>query len=221
MKFVAEKTFPNLPCAHQQWFDKDGSNEQFSGACAKFHGYDRSVKFKIEGELDEHGWVFPFGAFKQIRTFLEYYFDHTAVIPADDPRLPAVLEFNKAHKVFDLRVLPYGVSMEMSALFIYEHVQPYVSWVTNERCSIVEVECREHEKNAASLRMSWEEGQAYSMAFYGGPQSLLIARRYGHEVKLPMYAHWAAVKPADALKVIKDKMAASLWTNLCAEMADR
>lgn len=194
MKFSAVKTFPNMPCAHQQWFDTDETGEDFSGSCAKFHGYDRSVTLKIEGIIDGHGWVFPFGHFKQIRKFLEYYFDHTALIGADDPRLAGTIEFNKHAKLFNLRVMPYGVSMEMSALFIWIWVNAYVFKVTKGRCVLTSIECREHEKNAAILEFpAWEAHAAAKK---------IIEEKYGD--MLPEIAVWPFISPLSVLASIRD-----------------
>ena len=110
------KTFMNLPCGHAQWFDKepDGS----PGECASIHGYDRSVRLTFSGSVDEHGWIVPFGELAKVKSWLEYYFDHTTVLPADDPRLgsinPEMLQ--SGGLLHTVRVLPYGVSMEMSSL---------------------------------------------------------------------------------------------------------
>lgn len=174
MKFTAIKTFPNMPCAHQQWFDEDDTGEMFSGSCAKFHGYDRSVELTIEGEIDAHGWVFPFGHFKKVRKFLEYYFDHTAVIGADDPRLAGTLEFNKHAKIFNLRVLPFGVSMEMSSLFVWVWVNAYVHRVTDGRCVVTKVVSREHEKNAAAIEFSMWEAQAAAIKANEGKEPMIL-----------------------------------------------
>ncbi len=214
MKFAAVKTFPNLPCAHQQWFDKDGTKELFSGSCAKFHGYDRSVTLTIEGELDEHGWVFPFGHFKAIRKWLEYYFDHTALVGADDPRLDEIIEFNKNHKVFELRVLPYGVSMEMSALFMWSMVGPYIYFITEGRCALTKIEFREHEKNAATLSNSFQECENFVLAGTGRTKKELkemfnLFKREGDlekqsENALIIRDLWAFVPPNEAIEFIAD-----------------
>jgi len=146
------KAFHKLPVAHMQWFDTDASGEPCTGPCAKWHGYDRSVIFEFCGTPDEHGWIVPFGNLKDVRKFVEYYFDHTAVAPADDPRMKDILEAD-AKGLVDLRVLPYGVSMEMSSLFIWEQVNPYIQKVTNGRCWVSRVECREHDSNSAFLEI--------------------------------------------------------------------
>lgn len=145
------KTFLNLPCAHAQFFDlePDGS----PGECASIHGYDRSVTLTFSGSVDEQGWIVPFGELGRVKKFLEYYFDHTTVLPANDARIASIPESMTAEGglLNKLRVLPYGVSMEMSALFILEHVNAYIMHITKGRCYVSQVECREHERNSAHV----------------------------------------------------------------------
>ncbi|AND75007.1 hypothetical protein pf16_84 [Pseudomonas phage pf16] len=143
------KSFVNLPCAHAQWFDlePDGS----PGECASIHGYDRSVTLTFSGQVDEYGWIVAFGELKKVKEWLEYYFDHTTVLPANDKRVQDIPEsMTQAGGLLGtLRVLPYGVSMEMSSLFILEHVNMYINSITQGRCYVSKVECREHERNSA------------------------------------------------------------------------
>lgn len=146
------KSYYNLPVAHMQWFDTDDTGEACTGPCSKWHGYDRSVHFEFSGEADEHGWIVGFGDLKPVKKFLEYYFDHTALIGADDPRMEAALAAEDAG-IVDLRILPYGVSMEMSAIFIWEQVNPFIYKITDGRAYVSRVESREHEKNSAFIEI--------------------------------------------------------------------
>jgi 6-pyruvoyl-tetrahydropterin synthase len=157
MKIKSTKTWHKLPCGHAQWFDEDSDGRP--GACSSVHGYDRSVKMTFAGEVDENGWIVPFGDLKSVKKFLEYYFDHTTVIPANDPRLDAFHEVNEMTDppMFDLRVLPYGVSMEMSSRFIWEHVNPFIMNVTDGRCYVESVESIEHDSNSAYIEVTEEE----------------------------------------------------------------
>lgn len=190
MRFKALKSFPNMPCAHQQWFDTDESGLPMTGGCARYHGYDRSVDLEIEGQIDSHGWVFPFGKFKQVRQFLEYYFDHTALAQANDPRYNELISFNDRNGFFNLRTLPYGVSMEMSALFIWEHVNRYIYHVTDGRCALTKVTCREHEKNASCLEFDlWEAQNHGKSTCLGGAEEFWV---------LPMKPFWPFVEPHEA-----------------------
>lgn len=141
----SQKAFHKLPCAHAQFQD-------FDGPCKTFHGYDRSVSFEFSGVVDQYGWLVGFGHLKPVRAFLEYYFDHTAVAPANDPRLADIKE--AADKgLFTLRVLPHGVSMEMSALFIWHQVNPFIHKISDGRAWISRIESREQDSNAATIEV--------------------------------------------------------------------
>lgn len=166
--FTVTKTFEKLPVAHCQFQDvkADGS----PGECAALHGYDRSVTITIAAkQLDLHGWVFPFGAFKSIRKWLEFYFDHTSVFPASDPRMDAILAARDSGIIGTARILPYGVSMEMSALFLFEQANRYVYEQSGGRCAIVDIEFREHSGNAGQLKIDFDKSFALASAF-AGPQ---------------------------------------------------
>lgn len=149
LKIKATKVYKNLPCGHAQYFDtkEDGT----PGHCAQVHGYDRSVEFTFAGDPDEHGWIVPFGKLKEVKDFLEYYFDHVTVLPADDPRIGTIPDamVDTGGLLGTLRVLPSGVSMEMSSVFIWEHVNHYVYKTTNGRCYVERVRVYEHERNDA------------------------------------------------------------------------
>ena len=156
LQIKATKVFKYLPCGHAQYFDKepDGS----PGECASVHGYDREVEFTFAGDIDEHGWIVPFGELKPVKDFLEYYFDHVTVLPADDPRLGDITpELTKEGGLLGtLRVLPSGVSMEMSSVFIWEHVNHYIYKITNGRCYVERVRVYEHNRNDAMCEVDRE-----------------------------------------------------------------
>jgi 6-pyruvoyl-tetrahydropterin synthase len=150
IKVKSTKVFKYLPCGHAQYFDKepDGS----PGDCASIHGYDRSVEFTFAGDIDEMGWVVPFGELGEVKKFLEYYFDHVTVLPANDPRLDELMNTSLLRPgglLGTLRVLPSGVSMEMSSVFIWEWVNHYIYKVTNGRCYVERVRVYEHDRNDA------------------------------------------------------------------------
>lgn len=152
-QFTVIKTFEKLPVAHCQFQDKleDGS----PGICSSLHGYSRSVIITIAAkELDPYGWVFPFGAFKAIRSWLEFYFDHTSIFPANDPRMDAILSARASGITGETRLLPYGVSMEMSSLFLYENANHYVYEQSDGRAAITKIEFREHSSNAGDLSIN-------------------------------------------------------------------
>lgn len=153
LQIKSTKSFYNLPSAHRQYFDtnSDGS----PGECSGLHGYDRSVHFVFAGEVDEYGWIFPFGDLKPVKEFLEYYFDHVSLVGADDPALETVEDHHMLNGglLSSLRVLPSGVSMEMSSMFVWEHVNPYIYHMTGGRVYVERVEMKEHARNSAFVEV--------------------------------------------------------------------
>lgn len=185
MKVKSTKAWHKLPCAHAQWFhvNDDGT----PGNCASWHGYDRSVIMTFAGRTDEMGWVVPFGGLKKVKEFVEYYFDHTALIPANDPRVEEIIRISDGMTIplFKYRVLPYGVSMEMSSLFVWEQVNPYILDITDGRCYLEKVEMVEHDSNSAFIIVTEDD-----------------ARRQARSIKavrsLIMMEKWPIVEPKHA-----------------------
>jgi 6-pyruvoyl-tetrahydropterin synthase len=188
IKIKSTKVFRNLPCGHAQYFDtnEDGT----PGHCAQVHGYDRHVEITFAGVPDEHGWVYPFGGLTPVKEFLEYYFDHVTVLPADDPRvesIPAELT-DTGGLLGTLRVLPSGVSMEMSSLFIWEHVNHYIYKTTQGRCYVERVRVYEHERNDAMCEV--DEATARADAQRKNPSCREL---------LPKKPRWDWEAPLDAI----------------------
>lgn len=160
MIFKSTKSYYNMPCSHQQWKDADQSGIPGTGECAKTHGYSREVHFEFTAtEVDEYGWVVGFGALKPVKDWLTWLFDHTSLWEASDPRLEKVIEFNKTldFPVNNIRVLPFGVSMEQSSFFIALFVVPFILKETNNRCWVSKIEVRENDKNSAILELTKED----------------------------------------------------------------
>lgn len=180
MYIKSTKKFDRMPCAHAQYFDTTTGGIDYSGHCAGLHGYSRSVAFEFSGIPDQNGWIVPFGGLKVVKAWLEYYFDHTAIIPADDPRKDQFIKASEQDKMFDLRILPYGVSMEMSSLFIWEHVNAYVMNTTDKRCFVSKVTVIEHEPNSGFLEANYQEAlESYQKIYvFGGDYQLLPKKRY-------------------------------------------
>jgi len=196
IKVKSTKVFRNLPCGHAQFFDKepDGS----PGECASVHGYDRSVELTFAGTPDEMGWIVAFGdATKPIKKFLEYYFDHVTVLPANDPRLDLIDRIPSLTEpggvLGTLRVLPSGVSMEMSSLFIWEHVNHYVYKITNGRCYVEGVRVYEHERNDAMVVVDEADAKMSAQRKITADAALL-----------PECPRWDWESPADAIKRLED-----------------
>jgi len=188
IEIKATKVYKNLPCGHAQYFDKN--DDGTPGHCAQVHGYDRSVEFTFAGEPDEHGWIVPFGGLKPVKDFLEYYFDHVTVLPADDPRIADIPEHmtDTGGVLGTLRVLPSGVSMEMSSLFIWEHVNHYIYNMTQGRCYVERVRVYEHERNDAMVEVDRETARDSA-----------TRKNVAGADTLPQYPRWDWESPADAL----------------------
>lgn len=160
MIFKSTKSYYNLPCSHQQWKDCDSSGIPGTGECAKTHGYSREVHFEFSAEeVDDYGWVIGFGSLKSVKDWLTWLFDHTSLWEAGDPRLEHVVKANNSAEFpfYNLRVLPSGVSMEQSCLFIALFVNPFILDATNGRCWVSRIEVRENDKNSGILELSKED----------------------------------------------------------------
>lgn len=139
MKFYSTKNYYNLPCCHRQHKDEKH--------CRHLHGYSRSFHFKFAcNDLDEKGWVVDFGNLKKVEQFLNDHFDHTCLINQDDPHLSVFQELHE-RDVIKLVVLPC-VSVERTAQFVYEKMNPIILELTDGRCWICEVEVKENDKNS-------------------------------------------------------------------------
>lgn len=200
VKIKSTKRFKYLPCGHAQFFDREADGSP--GECASIHGYDREVEITFAGEPDEMGWIVPFGELKPVKQFLEYYFDHVTVLPANDPRLAGIpAEMTECGGLLGtLRVLPSGVSMEMSSLFVWEHVNAYIYALTNGRCYVEKVQCIEHDRNTAFVEV--DENTAMTDAkrkmsqdtYLGEPKDLL-----------PLKARWDLENPSDAIERVSTR----------------
>jgi 6-pyruvoyl-tetrahydropterin synthase len=191
LKIKATKVYKNLPCGHAQHFDMN--DDGTPGHCAQVHGYDRSVEFTFAGEPDEHGWIVPFGKLKDVKDFLEYYFDHVTVLPADDPRIEVIPDHmvDTGGLLGTLRVLPSGVSMEMSSVFIWEHVNHYIYKITDGRCYVERVRVYEHERNDAMCEVDEDTAKRNAEHKIDDMRQLLV-----------MQPRWRWESPKDLMKRI-------------------
>lgn len=138
--FQSTKRYENYPCSHRQ--------HRHGGACALVHGYSRSFFFVFEAQtLDACGFVVDFGKLKWLKSHLDYMFDHTLLLCADDPLLPdfRLLEEKGACAI---RTLPHGVGMEGTAQYLCEFVDTMLRDETKGRCWVALVESRENDKNS-------------------------------------------------------------------------
>jgi len=139
-KFISTKRFKGFPCTHRQW--------KANSHCRFVHGYSREFYFEFEcSELTPEMWVMDFGGLKEVKSWLEYMFDHTFLVASDDPHLA---DFQKLDKdgVIQLRILP-NAGMEGTAKFVFEEVNKMIDKMSGGRVKIIKVEVRENEKNSA------------------------------------------------------------------------
>lgn len=154
--YTSTKYFKEIgPCAYRNW--------KSDTECYKLHGYDRSFKFVFGcNNLDKQGFVVDFGGLKEIKRQLEYWFDHTVILQADDPLVETfrILE-SKGHLV--LRTFPL-ISCEGLAEFVGEYVDHQLQQYTGGRSWVISCEMIEAEKNSAIYhprenpdRMRWDD----------------------------------------------------------------
>lgn len=117
--------------------------------CRHLHGYRLIAKLWFNcKELDQNNWVMDFGALKDLKKQLEFTFDHTLVVAADDPQLPIFRQLATADAA-NLVVMDKGVGIERFAEFVFDASNDHVKKLTNGRVWVTKVEVWEHEKNSA------------------------------------------------------------------------
>jgi 6-pyruvoyltetrahydropterin/6-carboxytetrahydropterin synthase len=138
--FKSTKRFTGFPCTHRQW--------RAESHCKFVHGYSREFYFEFAAnELTKEGWVVDFGGLKEIKTWLEYTFDHTFLAAQDDPQLEAFKKLDK-EGVLQLRILP-NPGMEGTAQFVFEEASKILKKLCGDRAWITLVQVSENEKNSA------------------------------------------------------------------------
>lgn len=139
--FTSTKFFHEIgPCAYRNW--------KSDSECYKLHGYDRSFRFVFGCKnLDKQGFVVDFGGLKEIKRQLEYWFDHTVILQADDPLVPTFKELTKQGHC-ELRTFPL-ISCEGLAQYVAEYVDHMLQTSTQGRSWVISCEMIEAEKNSA------------------------------------------------------------------------
>lgn len=140
-KLTIKKKYTDLPFSHRQ--------PKHSGHCRFVHGHNVTFEFTFAAkELDENGFVVDFGKLKFLKDYLYKMFDHTFLIPLDDPEMK-IWEDLYSKNLIDLRIVP-DVSAEGLSIFILEKANEILNTQTNNRVSVVEVTVWEDEKNSAT-----------------------------------------------------------------------
>jgi len=138
--YTSTKRFKGFPCTHRQWRAKSH--------CRFVHGYSREFYFEFQSnEMSPEFWVMDFGGLKEVKAWLDHWFDHTFLVGADDPMMERFKELDGLG-VIQMRVLP-NAGMEGTASFVYNHVNELVKNITNNRVWVSKVEVRENENNSA------------------------------------------------------------------------
>lgn len=138
--FKSSKRFTGFPCTHRQW--------RAQSHCRFVHGYSRQFYFEFAAsELTSEGWVVDFGGLKEIKSWLNYMFDHTFLVAQDDPKLEDFKRLDQ-EGVIQLRVMP-NPGMEGTALYVYEEASKLLKSLYGERAWITFVEVSENENNTA------------------------------------------------------------------------
>lgn len=141
-KFKSTKRFTGFPCTHRQW--------RASSHCRFVHGYSREFYFEFEAkELTPEGWVVDFGGLKELKSWLDYMFDHTFLVAQDDPELETFKELDK-RGVIQLRVLP-NPGMEGTCEYVYNEASKILKKLYGDRAWISFVEVRENDKNSGQF----------------------------------------------------------------------
>jgi 6-pyruvoyltetrahydropterin/6-carboxytetrahydropterin synthase len=138
--FKSTKRFTGFPCTHRQW--------RAESHCKYVHGYSREFYFEFAAnEMTKEGWVVDFGGLKEIKTWLEFTFDHTFLVAQDDPQLEAFKKLDK-EGALQLRILP-NPGMEGTAQYVFEEASKILKKLYGERAWITLVQVSENEKNSA------------------------------------------------------------------------
>jgi 6-pyruvoyltetrahydropterin/6-carboxytetrahydropterin synthase len=139
--YTSTKFFHEIgPCAYR--------NHQSDTECYKLHGYDRSFRFTFGcSNLDKQGFVVDFGGLKEVKRQLEYWFDHTVILQADDPMVGTFRALEKLGHLI-LRVFP-RISCEGLAQYVAEFVDYQLQEKNNGRNWVISCEMIEAEKNSA------------------------------------------------------------------------
>lgn len=139
--FTSTKYFHEIgPCAYRNW--------KSDSECYKLHGYDRSFRFLFGCKnLDKQGFVVDFGGLKEIKRQLEYWFDHTVILQADDP-LVGIFRQLQSLGHCELRTFPL-ISCEGLGQYVAEYVDSMLQKSTQGRAWVISCEMIEATKNSS------------------------------------------------------------------------
>lgn len=147
MKYKITKNLGEYPFAHRQ--------HNHNGHCALIHGHNWGFIVELGAdELDENGFVYDFGKFKQFKDFLTEHFDHTLVLSETDPLLvaqggsKASETFLQTIRRFSKVIVVPSCSCEGIAKFVFDHLFAEFGYV--DRVFVLSVTVTEDSKNSAT-----------------------------------------------------------------------
>ena len=125
-------------CAFRQW--ASGTD------CQYLHGYSLGFKIVLESPtLDVNNWVYDFGKFKFLESWLKKHFDHTLLVAKDDPELDLIKSLNnKAAKIIEMD----KISCEYFAEITFNYIEETLADLD---ITVVSVEVSEHDSNSAGF----------------------------------------------------------------------
>ena len=125
-------------CAFRQW----SSNTN----CQYLHGYSLGFSIELESNsLDINNWVYDFGKFSFLETWLKERFDHTLLVSKTDPELDLIKSLNhKAAKIVELEKISCEYFAEITFKFLEEHF-------SNLDVTVNSVIVSEHSSNSAGF----------------------------------------------------------------------
>ncbi len=123
--------------------------------CRFIHGYALSFEFEVGAHrLNDCNWVFDFGGFKRIKTWLEDTFDHRLLVAYDDPMCQELLALGDKGLAQPIIVPATGCEAfaRMAADTFIDMFEPIPDKPAQFR--LVRVTVREHSGNAATYTPS-------------------------------------------------------------------
>tara|TARA_E500000081_G_scaffold138048_1_gene153159 strand:+ start:406 stop:837 length:432 start_codon:yes stop_codon:yes gene_type:complete len=128
-------------CAFRQW----SSNTN----CQYLHGYSLGFSIELESNsLNINNWVYDFGKFSFLETWLKERFDHTLLVSKTDPELDLIKSLNhKAAKIVELEKISCEYFAEITFKFLEEHF-------SNLDVTVNSVIVSEHSSNSAGYYRS-------------------------------------------------------------------
>lgn len=148
MTYGVVKTYGNdrgLSATFRQW--------RAPSHCRLLHGYSLGFEFTLEAEdLDARNWVYDFGGFKEMKTWLDNTFDHKLLVASDDPQMDLIASL-AGHDVADVVILS-AVGCEAFSRLAHENMKALVALdpAYASRVKVVKTRCFEHAANSGFYR---------------------------------------------------------------------